>query len=515
MPIKTIAFFILLISLVSGCAQQPAQPVKVSHSPTHQKSNHEVRTGIATTHTGLTEQKAPHPVTRLIFTNKNESDLWQRLRDGLELQAYYDNPGIEKQVAWYSNSQSYIDRVMQRGQYYLYHIIGELEANDMPLELAMLPAVESAFDPIAYSHSHASGLWQFIPATGTRFGLKRDWWYDGRRDPLASTTAAIQYLKYLHNYFDGDWLLALAAYNSGEGNVKRAIKRNQRDGKPTDFWSLRLPRETRAYVPQLLAISRIVDNPAKHSISLPKLTNQPYFTKIDLPEQIDLSKAADMAGIETKEIYRLNAGYSRRVTHPDGPHQVLLPISNVEHFKIALSNTPQDQWAPIKQYVVKSGDTLSKVAYTYHVPIRQLRSQNGLKSDFLKIGQKLKIPGTGFDNPMAGTMAVYTVKNGDSLWKISKKKHVSIHNIAKWNSLDVKSPLKLGQVLKIQADGNTGSLASTRKLKYKVRKGDSLYRIADKFNLDISDILEWNKLNPKKYLKPGQRITLFVDALTI
>jgi peptidoglycan lytic transglycosylase D len=521
MKIKIRVLITLLIVLISGCAQQPTQEATIPASRPQPEAK-QVAVVFSNYDSVQANNKSTPSDIELSSTLKKttHNDLWRRLRKGFELEEYYDNPGIEKQVNWYSNSQTYIDRVMQRGQFFLYHIITELEANDMPLELAMLPAVESAFDPLAYSHSHASGLWQFIPDTGSRFGLKRDWWYDGRRDPVASTEAAIQYLKYLHKYFDGDWLLALAAYNSGEGTVRRAIKRNQAKGKPADFWSLELPRETRAYVPQLLAISSIVANPKKHGIALPELANRPYFTRIDLPEQIDLSRAAKMANIDAKELFQLNAGYSRRVTHPESPQQILLPIHKAKHFQVTLASTPRTEWAPIKQYAVKSGDTLSEVARLHQVPTKHLRSKNSLKGDHLSIGQILKIPGTGFDGalfngPLGGAADIYTVRSGDSLWSIAKNKKVSIRNIAKWNSLNIKSPLKPGQKLKITAEGNGTTTTSTRKLRYKVRRGDSLYEIASKFDLKISDILEWNKLNKKNYLQPGQRLTLFVDVLKI
>lgn len=527
MKINAHCINLLFFILITGCAQQSTQ--QTSSIPPQPKDPDNQQQIVTLT----PQQEHFHQQTEKLPNNNNRQpevtaegknttvdktgDIWPRLRQGLVLQEYYDNPGIEKQVNWYKNSQSYINRVMDRGQRYLYYIIGQLEANDMPLELALLPAVESAYDPLAYSHSHASGLWQFIPGTGSHFGLQRDWWYDGRRDPVASTEAAIKYLKYLHNFFDGDWLLALAAYNSGEGNVKRAIKRNEKEGKPTDFWSLHLPRETRAYVPQLLAISRIVARPEQHKITLPTIANTPYFTTVEVPDQIDLSQAAHMAGIETEEIQRLNAGYNRWVTHPNGPQQLLLPVANAEQFVTALQTTPSNQWTPIKQYEVKPGDTLSTIAQRHQIPVNDLRSKNALRSDLLRIGQKLKIPGTGFDSPMVGISNIYTVKNGDSLWKIAKKQNVSIKNIAKWNNLDIRSALKPGQKLKVQTVKKAvlPSQNSLKELKYKVRRGDSLYRIADKFDVKINDILSWNKLNKNKYLKPGQRLTLFVKVLKI
>ncbi len=533
---KAIAIKIVIalgLTFIYGCSSQSSKQAQTTHQPQsvtqqasieqdvglqkHSRNNRKYSTQQKVTPLKTKKRiaaKKPYPTTNSLKST-DTSDLWPRLRNGLQLGQHYNNSGIEKQVNWYKNSQSYIDRVISRGQPFLHHIIGELEANDMPLELALLPAVESAFDPLAYSHSHASGLWQFIPGTGKRFGLQRDWWYDGRRDPVASTEAAIKYLKYLNKYFDGDWLLALAAYNSGEGTVRRAIKRNKKAGKPADFWSLKLPRETRAYVPQLLAISRIIANPQEHGITLPDVADKPYFIKVAISEQIDLSKAAGMAGMKTKELHKLNAGYNRWVTHPEGPQHIFLPIHTVNKFQNSLASTPRNQWTPIKQYKVKSGDSLSTIAQRYQVPVKHLRKTNGLRSDFLRIGQKLKIPGTGFDSPLVGAMSIYTVKPGDSLWKIAKNKKVSVRNIAKWNNLDVKSPLKLGQKLKVQANGNATSSASLKKLRYKVRRGDSLSRIASKFDIKINDILAWNKLNPKKYLKPGQRLTLFVDVLNI
>ncbi|WP_461481418.1 LysM peptidoglycan-binding domain-containing protein [Porticoccus sp.] len=501
--------------MLAGCAQQQVEQSQAAHQPPATQKPVHYRTAVQT------KQKAEQPKTHLVFfqSNKQKSapqppqDIWQRLRTGMALQEDYNHPGITRQVEWYASNQSYIDRVMERAQLYLYYIVEQLESSDMPLELALLPVVESAYDPFAYSNSHASGLWQFIPDTGSRFGLRRDWWYDGRRDPVAATDAAISYLKYLHDYFEQDWLLALAAYNCGEGNVKRAMEKNRQQGKPTDFWSLQLPRETRAYVPQLLAISRVVADPSAHNIVLPEISNSPYFDIVEVPDQLDLSKAAELASVDSNELQLLNAGYSRSVTHPDGPHRLLLPIDHAKDFKLALSKTPKAQWAPIKQHIVKAGDTLSGIAKKHQVSVSQLRKQNQLGSDLLRIGQQLKIPGSGVNSPLAAASRSYQVKPGDSLWRIAKTEKISVKELAKWNNLSVKEPLKLGQVLNLQKGGVNAP--SQKKVQYKVRRGDSLYRIANKFDLTVNDILEWNNLKSKQLLKPGQQLTLFVDVLRI
>jgi len=509
--IRTTTVFCLL--LLAGCAQQPAtQAQNESSAPPSEltqasTANHERNTG----------ENASRKRTVIFSSPDRDSmapnrDIWQRIRKGLALQSYYDHPGIAKQVDWYSGNQTYIDRVMGRAELYLYHIVEQLEHHNMPLELALLPVVESAYDPFAYSNSHASGLWQFIPSTGSHFGLRRDWWYDGRRDPVASTEAAVEYLQYLYNYFDHDWLLALAAYNCGEGNVRRAMAKNRRHGKKTDFWSLKLPRETRAYVPQLLAISRVVANPKAHRVALPAIGNAPYFDIVDVPDQLDLSKAAQLASVDSEELRRLNAGYSRFVTHPEGPHRILMPVAQTQAFKLALSQTPKSQWAPIKHHIVKAGDTLSGIASKHRVTVSQLRKQNRLSSDLLRIGQRIKIPDSGIDSPLAAESRSYRVRRGDSLWKIARQHDVSVRDLAKWNSLNVREPLRPGQVLSVQVSGQS---SVQRKVRYKVRRGDSFYRIASKFDLSVNEILEWNNLSVKHLLKPGQRLTLFVDVLKI
>jgi len=233
---------------------------------------------------------------------QNDTDLWQRIRSGYALPTN-NNTVIKAHQHWFVRHPAYLNRAFKRAKPFLYYIVNEIDKRGMPMEIALLPVVESAFQPFAYSHGRASGVWQFIPSTGKRFGLKIGWWYDGRRDILASTDAALKYLSYLHKYFDGDWLLALAAYNSGEGTVSRAIKKNKRNGKKTDFWSLKLPKETRDYVPKLIALSTIIAQPQQYKLNLIPIQNRPAVTQIDVGSQIDIALAAELAGMSIEEIY--------------------------------------------------------------------------------------------------------------------------------------------------------------------------------------------------------------------
>ncbi len=259
-----------------------------------------------------------------------DDDLWMRLRGGYGLDLSIENDRIRVQREWYARHPEYFTRVTTRSERYLHYIVEQAEARDMPLELALLPIVESAFDPFAYSHARAAGPWQFIPSTGDYFGMQRTWWEDQRRDILKSTNAALDYLQQLSNRFEGDWLLALASYNAGGGTVSRAIRRNKEAGKPTDFWNLNLPRETTAYVPKLLAIAQIVGDPQAYGVPLHPIANEPYFATVKTGGQIDLAQAARLADISVEELYLLNPSYNRWATSPDGPFRLLVPVDRAK-----------------------------------------------------------------------------------------------------------------------------------------------------------------------------------------
>ncbi len=457
-------------------------------------------------------------------------DLWDRVREGFVLNRDI-NKRIQVELNWYIRHPSYIDRVTTRGQRYLFHAVEELEARNMPLEFALLPIVESAYDPFAYSHGRASGMWQIIPGTGKMLGLKQNWWYDGRRDITASTNAALTYLERLHRQFDGDWLLALAAYNSGAGNVSRAIRKNRKKGLPTDYWSLDLPKETEAYVPRLLALSSIFAEPHVHDVDLAPIANEPTFEVVDVGSQIDLAQAAAMAGLSMREFYLYNPGFNRWATDPDGPHQLLIPIDAAPTFKAALAALPADQRVTWERYTIKNGDALSTIATRYSTTVDLLQSINQLQGHSIRAGKTLLVPRASKETQHyvlsasqrlaatqqkgKGKREVYVVKAGDSFWEIGKKLGVPSGQLAKWNGLAPRDPIRPGQKLVVWRKGKSSTTNTTRKVAYKVRKGDSLARIADKFDIRIADIVNWNKVNPKNYLQPGDFLTLFVDVTNV
>lgn len=456
----------------------------------------------------------------------SSTNLWSTINQGTVFASHAENIRIDKFVAWYQNNPSYFDPIFARAPLYLGHITAQLQQHQMPLELALLPFVESAYNPFAYSRSNAAGLWQFIPNTGDHMGLTRNWWYDGRRDVEQSTEAAIEYLGYLNRRFEGDWLLTLAAYNGGEGTVSRAMKRNARAGKATDFWSLDLSRETRAYVPQLLALARICANPESYGLSFPVIADTQRFTGVDLTGRINLNKAAELAGIDHDLARKLNPGLRQGVTPPAGPHRIVLPLEKAAAFKTRIAATPKHLWQPARQYTVKSGDTLSAIALQNGVPLAAMKAENNLLSNRIKVGKVLNIPGTGVSTvaPLdreANPPVYYRIKRGDSLWAIARRFDVSSRSLTRWNNLALGSILQPGQRLRVYpgassqlgAGGQSSDTSQTKaEVHYRVKRGDSLYTIARQHRISIADILLWNKIKSSDLLQPGQRLRLLIRS---
>ena len=460
------------------------------------------------------------------------TDVWERIRANLSIPRHVSQPATQSRLKLYGNRQEFLDRVTARATPYIYYIVGELERRNMPLDLALLPVVESAYHPFAQSRSRAMGIWQFIPDTGKRFGLKQNSWYDGRRDILAATDAALTYLQELHTEFNGDWLLALAAYNAGELNIARAMEMNRKAGKPTDFWSLQLKNETMGYVPSLLAIAEIVANPAKYNITLTPIPNRPYFAVIDIGSQIDLATVAQLSGMNMDEIYTLNPGINKWATDPDGPHHLLLPVDRAEPFRQKLAALPVDERVRWKSYEVKRGDTIGHIANLYHMDINMLKQVNNLKSNMLREGTTLIIPASRLplhkytlsqDARSIGTLKrsgdgqrlTYIIKSGDTLWDISNKYGVSVRQLSDWNGIEPKSVLRPGNELIVWSSAGlvpvvaqTTVPADQKHIRYTVQEGDSLWQIARRFGVSVMQLKQWNSLNNAR-LQPGQSLDIY------
>ena len=469
-------------------------------------------------------------------------DIWERIRENLAFERHLDNRAVKQRIDWYARNQDYLNRVAERARPYIHYIVEQLEAREMPLDLALLPVVESAYHPFAYSRSHASGIWQFIPGTGRIYGLKQNWWYDGRRDIVAATRAALDYLEKLYAQF-GDWEHALASYNSGEMNVARAIKRNLNAKKPVDFFSLRLPRETRGYVPSLLAVAEIVSNPDKYGITLEPIPDEAYFEIVDTGGQIDLSTAAELTGLGIDEIYTLNPGFNRWATDPDGPHYLAVPLDKKDRFIEGLAAIPSQDRVGWARHVIQRGETLSQIADRYRTSISTIKQVNELRGNLIRTGHSLIIPSSkeplkfytlsadnralgGLKREGSGDKYIYTVQRGDSLWIIGRRYQVSVKELCAWNGINSRSILRPGQKLNVWiASGGQEraeesptivkaayTTASDNHVHYTVKRGDSLWLISRRFGVTVSQLQEWNKLTAGKLIHPGQQLVLYVNA---
>ncbi|AIX74745.1 MAG: murein transglycosylase D [Mixta calida] len=392
-----------------------------------------------------------------------DQDLWNYIRDGLKMEVP-ENPRIREQKQKYLRNKSYLHDVTLRAEPYMYWIVEQIKQRKMPMELVLLPIVESAFNPHATSAANAAGIWQIVPSTGRNYGLKQNQWYDGRRDIVASTRAVLDMMERLNKMFDGDWLLTIAAYNSGEGRVLKAIKQNKARGKPTDFWHLSLPRETTLYVPKMLALQDILKNNKRYGVRLPAPNESRALARVEVGQQIELTQAAEMAGLPVAKLKNYNTGYKRGATAPNGPHYIMVPKANVAQLRSSLASGDIAAVQPTrlaansastKSYTVRNGDTLSGIASRMGVSVKALQRANNLRGNTIKPGQTLT-----FGNSVAGSELA---DNGNSIT-------------------------------------------------YKVRKGDSLASIARRHGVDIKDVKRWNSvLSDSSSIQPGDKITLFVN----
>jgi membrane-bound lytic murein transglycosylase D len=412
---------------------------------------------------GRREELASATALPSIDRTVKQDDLWKRIRAGFAMPDLA-GPLVAEKTAWYVARPEYLKRVFERSRLYLYHIVDEIEKRGLPTELALLPMVESSFNPMAYSRAHASGLWQFIPGTGKRYELTQNWWYDGRRDIVASTAAALDYLKDVYD-MQGDWHLALASYNWGENAVARAVEKNRREGKPTDFYSLTMPAETRAYVPKLQALKNIVSDPSLFGVDLDPIPNQPYFTSVERTRDIDVRLAAKLAEMPVEEFIALNPGFSRPVIRAEVTPRIVLPADRVDVFHENLTKYDEKSLVSWQTYQPKRGDTLEGIARKHGVTLAQLKEVNGISPRARALPALLVVPADGKASkelghlpimyappiPLAGPRTfVHTVKAGETLPGIASRYRVSVNDLRRWNKI---GRLSAGQRLVIHTKG--------------------------------------------------------------
>jgi membrane-bound lytic murein transglycosylase D len=523
--------FVCIALCLCACAHQPVTPPHPAHidvpapPTTEDTAAAEGAVAAATPTLNMPREWQHH-------NGEDYDDLFDRMRAGFAFEEVQE-PAIDVQLAWLERNPEYLERVFQRGQRYMYHVITEVEARGMPLEFALLPVVESAYEPFAYSSGRAAGLWQFIPGTGARFGLKQDWWYDGRRDPIESTRAALDYLQALHDQFNGDWLLAIAAYNVGENTVQRELDYNRANGKKTDFWHLRLPAETRAYVPKLLAMKRLMAEPERYGLEFAVIPNEPYFAVIPTGSQIDLKIAAQLAGTSYEELIALNAGFNRWATDPEGPHRMLVPIDNADAFEAALTTLSPDDRVRFTSHEVGRKETLATIAKEYGTTAVVISKINDLRGGKITPGETLKIPEVSGPLPDKVLLAamrvdrpetdvggrrqrqiVYRVRAGETLSSIARRHGIPVSTLARLNNMSGQEALVKGQRLVIKASARRyrdEGASSSRRVLYTVRSGDTVYSISRQFQVSVPKLKSWNGLNEHHQIKAGQRLVMYVE----
>lgn len=342
----------------------------------------------------VSETQNSTQLTSLITHKANPTttvrNFWDQLRSNFKLPTYADNPEVKAQIQWYVRNPKMFNKIIERAAPYMYFIMQQARQRNLPAELVLLPIMESAYNPDANSNKGAAGLWQLMHITASGYGLKQDSWYDGRRDISASTNAALNYLTYLQSHFSGDWLLTLAAYNAGQGNIKKSIRSNATAGKMIDFWSLKLPSETKSYVPRLLALANIISNPGRYSIKLPAIMNKPYLKQVNLGVPVDLAQTARLAGMNLDELKKFNPGYTRTVTGPNSPNKLLFPIEKIAIFKENLESSPGLTTTIWTKYKVQHKDTLASIAKRYKTTVALLKDTNQLNK--APVGAIIMIP---------------------------------------------------------------------------------------------------------------------------
>ncbi len=460
--------------------------------------------------------------------NYSYGSLWYTLSDNFRLNDQCTNPDVYRQINWLMAHRSFIIGVANNAKPYLYYVYSQVVSHNLPAEIALMPMIESAYNPFAYSKQGAAGLWQLMPGTGSSFGIKQNWWYDGRRDISASTKVALNLLVDLGENFHGHWLLAIASYDSGEGLVDRAVNYNRRHHRPTNFWSLSLPTETANYVPRLLALACIIKSPEYYNLHLPYIADAPNLEKVNVGSQIDLALAAHLAHISLKELVFLNPSYNHWATNPTGAHFLIVPRNKARTFMANLRRLPKHDRVTWHRYHVRHGDTLGAIAKRYHTAVKIIKGINHLHHDMLHLHQILLIPlntrrmkkllfaaeapyFNKYHRLPGPQKIIHHVRRHEDLNLIAKEYGVSAAKIRYWNHLH-SSLLTTHQKLIIWSPITYREhkyYKRIKKINYHVKKGDSLWKIAHRYHVSIHELLHWNKLKKDSPLHLKQHLIIY------
>ena len=439
--------------------------------------------------------------------NRHQS-LWSRIEAGLTMESHEHRTRVQLELQRFTQHLPSLFEMLEKSEPYLFHVVEQIELRNLPMELALLPFIESKFEPYAHSIYGASGTWQFMPSTALHYGLRIDWWFDGRRDLVRSTEIALDYLESLVAYFNGDWMLAIAAYNVGQGRIKRLRTAARRQGKPTDFWSLPVPRETYRYVPALLALAQIVRWNKINDRDLPYISNSPYLRAVNFDGQVDLLVAAKAIGLELESLLSFNAGFRRWATPPQGPHRLMLPLEQADALEAYMRENPEKVRVSWDSYLIKPGDTLSTISELRDVQPWILRQLNGLQSNHIVAGTHLLVPADSSEITPRGGVMTHKVLAGETLQDISIYYGLPQRQLIAQNRLPPGQQPAVGTVLRIQLGPELPSeVRGPEVASYRVRSGDSLSVIAKRFGTTVEELQSTNEL-PTTNLYPGWELRI-------
>lgn len=562
--LKNLGVFLLLASMLSACARVNSSAPYVSSPESANAAQAVHAVGTHNTQGKIKSANAQSATVSQGDADEDQQDaniagtsdspifnngsFWSHLHANFQLPPSANRPEVQEQINWYVHHQQYLNRVVNRAAPYLYYILERVQERDLPAELVLLPIMESAYNPFANSYRGAAGLWQLMTPTAGNFGVKQDWWYDGRRDIYASTNAALDYLTYLQSYFGGDWMLAIAAYDAGEGTLQNAVRRNEREDRNTDFFSLQLPLETRSYVPRLLALAAIISNPSRYGITLPNISDHPYIQQVDIGVPINLAQAAQLAKMNLADIKALNPGYSHMTTDPNGPYKLLLPVDHIPIFKQNLAQMPGLSKTVYNSYRVQHSDTWSAIAKRYHTTIALLKSANHLKGSHAPAGKVIMVPGgtvmvkphIAEDNSPISTASPKMLSQQQALTRVDDQAQqqaqtgmpAANYNDANNNANDnvaasvaeaqnanpnltqaisgaaQEAPTAAQQEVANNSAPDDGMPQATT---HTVKAGDTFNSLARQYHVKVSDLQKWNH-QAGRHLKPGSKIMIVTPA---